>query len=97
MLTHHTVRHTIKAADYINVPTYESGCITITDGTERLEIQGLTNEQIHGAISSYIANCGYQLGSEAAETSAWLSELQDTLAKATGRIQRELAEKDPQG
>ena len=92
MLTHVTTRHTLKNVSYVNIPTYESGAITmVEEDGERLEIQGLTPSQINEAIKSYVQSCGYHLSAdEVARTSGFLSELQDTVAAAIGRMQREL-------
>lgn len=91
MQTHHTTRHIFGKVDYMNIPTYESGSIAITDETSRLEIQGITPEQLNEAIKSYVAACGYHTSAkEMTRTSGFLSELADVVAKAQGRLNKEL-------
>ena len=90
MLTHHKTRHTFKAADYVNVPTYESFPITIQEGEDILEIQGLTQQQIQQAILSYVRGQGYS-SSEASQQSGFLSELADLLPDVAKRVAEELA------
>ena len=89
MLELTTKRFTLKGADYVNVPTYESSHITIQEGEMILEIQGLTQKQIQAAILSYVRGQGYS-SSCAAEQSGFLSDLADSLPDATKRVAREL-------
>ena len=90
MLTHNTTRHTFTKADYVNVPTYETFPITIQEGEDKIEISGLTQQQIQQAILSYVRGMGYS-SSDTAQQSGFLSELADLMPDASRRVQEELA------
>ena len=90
MLHHVTERFTIKAADYVNVPIYESSPITIQEGQTILEIQGLSQKEIQQAILAYVRLLGWA-GSNTAQQSGFVSDLEDALPEVKSRIAKDLA------
>ena len=90
MKTSQTHKLTVANARYISIPTGELCSLSIEDQNEdRVEIHGLTVQELKGAIRSWVQSMGYKT-SDLAQTSGFLSELADDVAKASSRIQEKL-------
>ena len=86
-----------RSLDYLHIPTWGNGTLTIAEGGlsdhgKKLEIQGIAQKTWMEEIQNYVRTKGYETGEDAAEISAWLSNMADTIAQARGKIEKHLAE-----
>lgn len=91
-----TERFNLSDCRTMSIDTYSSGLIRFvdTDG-DVLEVSGVSLDRINSEIRSYVRNQGYSYDTESLQrSSAFLSELQDEIAAALSRVQREIAEKE---
>lgn len=91
---HQTAKISLENCNGFRIDTYESGCIRCMDGDDAIEIYGVGLDKINSEIRGYVRSQGYSYDTKELErSSAFLSELQDEVAQALSRVQKELAEK----
>ena len=91
-----TERFNLTDCRSLTIDTYSSGGIRFvdTDG-DVLEVYGVSLDRINSEIRSYVRGQGYSYDMESLQrSSGFLSELQDEIAAALSRVQREIAEKE---